>query len=64
MVIIEIKRADHAVTIDDLQRLEKYKERLSRAHDKDLFMVMICGGPLMYLQVPERIGKNARMERL
>lgn len=45
LIVIEIKRAGHAVTLSDLQRLEKYKERLSKAHG-DLYMVMICGGTL------------------
>lgn len=43
LVIIEIKRANHAVTFDELQRLKKYKERLYKAHP-DIHMVMICGG--------------------
>ena len=46
LVVIEIKRADHPVELDELQRLETYKEKLARAHDKDLRWVMICGGTL------------------
>lgn len=46
LVILEIKRADYAVTLADLQRLEKYKERLTKAHDKEIHMVMICGGSI------------------
>jgi hypothetical protein len=46
LVIIEIKRAGHSVELDELQRLEKYKERLSKASGKELYMVMICGGSL------------------
>lgn len=44
LVIIEIKRSGHPVSIDELHRLERYKERLSKAHSKDLYMVLICGG--------------------
>ncbi|MCJ7630887.1 ATP-binding protein, partial [Candidatus Bathyarchaeota archaeon] len=44
LVIIEIKRAGRPVELDELQRLEKYKERLSKASGKELYMVMICGG--------------------
>ena len=44
LVILEIKRAQHAVTLDDLQRLETYKERLAKAHTEDIHMVMISGG--------------------
>jgi hypothetical protein len=43
LVIVEIKRAGHNVTLDELYRLEKYKDRLSRAQDKQILMVMIAG---------------------
>lgn len=46
LVVIEIKRSGHAVTLDDLQRLERYKERLAKAHNKEIRMVMLCGGSL------------------
>jgi hypothetical protein len=46
LVVIEIKRPDHTVELKELQRLETYKERLSKAHDKELSMVMICGGTI------------------
>jgi hypothetical protein len=44
LAVIEIKRAGHAVTLDDLQRLERYKERLAKAQQKDIYMLMLCGG--------------------
>ena len=44
LVVIEIKRSGHAVTLDDLQRLERYKERLAKAQTKEIYMVMLCGG--------------------
>lgn len=44
LVILEIKRSDYAVTLDDLQRLERYKERLAKAQQKAIHMVMLCGG--------------------
>jgi hypothetical protein len=43
LVIIEIKRSGHAVTLDELQRLERYKSKLSKAR-KGIYMVLICGG--------------------
>jgi hypothetical protein len=43
LVVIEIKRSDHAVTYDELQRLEGYKEKLGRARP-NIVMVMICSG--------------------
>lgn len=43
LVIIEIKRAGHAVTLDDLQRLEQYKVKLERA-EPNIHMVLISGG--------------------
>lgn len=44
LVVIEIKRADHAVRLDELQRLEKYREKLALAKNQDLYMLLICGG--------------------
>jgi hypothetical protein len=46
LVVIEIKRSGHAVTLDDLQRLERYKERLAKADTKEIYMVMLCGGTI------------------
>lgn len=43
IVVIEIKRTEHAVILEDLQRLERYKARLSKAHEKKFYMIMICG---------------------
>jgi len=55
LVIIEIKRSGHTVTLDDLQRLERYKDRLAKAHTGDIYMVMLCGGTV---DVAESIRKN------
>jgi hypothetical protein len=41
LVIIEIKRAGHAITFEELQRLDAYRERLSLAHG-EVYMMMIC----------------------
>ncbi len=46
LVVVEIKRSGHPVEHEELQRLEDYKERLSRAHTRDLAMVMVCSGNL------------------
>lgn len=43
LVIIEIKRAGHHVTLDELQRLERYHAALAPAQDGEMYMVMICG---------------------
>lgn len=40
LVIIEIKRAGHGVTFEELQRLERYAARLERAHQ--VYMVCIA----------------------
>jgi hypothetical protein len=45
LVVIEIKRSDHAVTIDELQRLELYGERLRKGR-QHVHMILICGGTL------------------
>lgn len=42
LVVIEIKRSGHAVTFEELQRLATYKNKLSKGHDKELIMIMIC----------------------
>ena len=55
LVVIEIKRSGHPVELEELHRLETYKERLSKAHTKDLYMVMICGG---ILNVSKDMQKN------
>jgi len=46
LIIIEIKRSGHPVTIDDLQRLERYKDKLQKGVSSEIYMVMICGGTL------------------
>lgn len=43
LVIIEIKRPDHAADIEEISRLMKYKERLSAAREDDIYMVLLCG---------------------
>ncbi len=44
LVVIEIKRPDLAASLDELQRLETYADKLSIAHrDKTLFKVFVCG---------------------
>lgn len=42
LVVIEIKRAGHNLQLDEVQRLEKYQDRLSQAWTGDIHMVMIC----------------------
>ena len=46
LIIIEIKRSGHPVTIDDLQRLERYKDKLQKGESSEIYMEMICGGTL------------------
>jgi len=43
LVVVEIKRPGHAVTLDDLQRVERYKERLAKARP-GITMVVVGGG--------------------
>jgi hypothetical protein len=57
LVVVEIKRAGHAVTLEELQRLEMYKERLSKGEDKDLHMLLVHGGSL---DVTDSIRQNWR----
>lgn len=44
--VIDIKRPGHAVELDELQRLETYREHLSRGEDRDVSMVLVYGGNL------------------
>jgi hypothetical protein len=43
LVIIEIKRPDHPVDIEELTRLMKYREKLVPAYGEGIHMVMLCG---------------------
>ncbi len=43
-LVVEIKSPEHALELSDLQRLERYKENLHRAHE-NITMVMVYGGP-------------------
>jgi len=43
LVIIEIKRSNHPVELEELQRIDKYKNKLSKAHP-DITCVLIFGG--------------------
>jgi hypothetical protein len=58
LIVIEIKRANYAVPIEDLQRLERYKERLSKAHKKEIHMVLVHGGTLDVTEGTERTWKD------
>lgn len=43
LLIIEIKRSGHAVTLDDVQRLYKYRQRLQRGTGLSVSMVLVSG---------------------
>jgi hypothetical protein len=43
LVVIEIKRSNHPVELEEIQRLEKYQNRLSKTH-KNIICVLIYGG--------------------
>ena len=43
LVVVDIKRPGIAVGLDELQRLERYKERLARAEGRNLHMLLVCG---------------------
>ncbi len=43
LVVVDIKRPGSAVTLDELQRLERYKERLAFVGGKEISMLMVCG---------------------
>ena len=43
LLVIEIKRTGHAVVLEDLQRLQQYREKLRRGSGRDMNMVLISG---------------------
>jgi hypothetical protein len=46
LVIVEIKRSGHPVRLDELQRLEKYMQKLSKSEHKEISMILVYGGNL------------------
>ena len=54
LVVVDIKRPGLAVTLDELQRLERYKERLAFAGGKEISMLMVCGPSLKVTSEIER----------
>ena len=42
-LIIEIKRSGHAATLEDLQRLQRYREDLRRGTSSEVLMVFVSG---------------------
>jgi len=57
LAIIEIKRSNHAVEYDELSRLEKYKQLLSRAH-QNIYMVMVCSGTVNVSEDYRKLWEN------
>jgi hypothetical protein len=54
LVVIEIKRSGHPVTLEELQRLSRYKERLAKSRP-NIRMVMIYGGTVDVSESERRI---------
>lgn len=46
LVLVEIKRGSHPVELEELHRLEKYKQRLSGADNREIHMLLVYGGTL------------------
>lgn len=44
IVVVEIKRQGHSISLDEVQRMNSYKEKLSRAKEKELHMMLVGGG--------------------
>jgi hypothetical protein len=44
LLIIEIKRSNHPVELEELQRLEKYKDSISKARTEKVIAVLVSGG--------------------
>lgn len=60
LVVIEIKRPGHPAELEELQRLERYREKLSKAHgQRELYMVLICGPGLNVSEAQSRIWQNS-----
>lgn len=46
MVVVEIKRASHAVELDEVQRLARYADNLSKSRSVEMRMMLVYGGAL------------------
>jgi hypothetical protein len=55
LVVIEIKRSGHPLELDEIQRLETYKEKLTRGNPGEIDMVLIYGGTT---NISEKTWKN------
>jgi hypothetical protein len=44
LVIVEIKRSGHPVDLEELQRLDLYRERLTKSENKEISIVLVYGG--------------------
>jgi hypothetical protein len=58
LVIVEIKRAGHPVELDELDRLQRYKQLLSKGTDKKILMVLVYGGTIDVDQDIQQSWKN------
>lgn len=62
-VVIEIKRSGHQINLDDLQRAERYTEKLRSGSGEELFTVVICGdGQAVSDQFLEKWEKDPNLE--
>lgn len=46
VIVIEIKRSQHAVTFEEIQRLDRYVEKIAAATDRNVRAILIFGGSL------------------
>lgn len=46
VIVVEIKRSGHPVTFDEIQRLERYVEKITAATEREVSGILIYGGNL------------------
>jgi hypothetical protein len=44
LIVVEIKRQSHSVSLDEVQRMNTYKNRLAEGTEKDVKMMLVSGG--------------------
>jgi hypothetical protein len=63
LIIVEIKRTSRAVDFEEVQRLERYAEKLTRQTKKEVRQILIYGGSLNISKVKKKeLRKTGRIE--
>lgn len=64
LVIVEIKRSTHAVEFEEIQRLDRYAEKLTRQTRKAVHQILVYGGVLNVSRTKEKELKASKRVEL